>query len=451
MASHSFTEIWNIGKTDVHPALYYFMLKFLNLIFGKNTFVYRLFSVIPTAILGIIGLTHIRKDFGEKSGLMFSFLILFLPGIMKYDTQIRMYSWAMLFVTLTAIYGYRLYNNQFTFKNTFIFGIFSFLSACIHYYGTMTAGLINLFLFIYYIINYKNKKKELFEYIICALIQIILYIPWLYVLIEQVTLMNRVGFWVTLTFPGTLYNLVKVQFDNSFNISTEVLCGIIGILNIYILYLLYKTYKLKDNIKPGMIALCLYVLVIFAAYVISKLTTPILLDRYLIVITGLLIFYISYFLSKEKNKILLCFLGIIIAISSVYTTINYISRYYSKDNTEVFDYINTNIHENDSFIIYNDNIEGFSVTIKYDTHMKYFHDPLHWGAGGAYEAFGPNLVIKHTLSEILGNVKGRIWIITNVKDDVSKKLSSDFKILDKKAFKTSYNGTDFLIVLIEEI
>ena len=74
-----------------------------------------------------------------------------------------MYSWAMLFVTITSIYGYRLYNNQFNIKNLILFGIFSFLSACIHYYGTMAAGLINLTLFIFLLKNLKEKKRKSFE------------------------------------------------------------------------------------------------------------------------------------------------------------------------------------------------------------------------------------------------------------------------------------------------
>src|SRR5699024_5135941 len=82
------------------------------LIFGSNIYLYRFFSMVPIAILGILGYTHIRKDFGEKVGLLFSFFVFFLPITSVYSGEIRMYTWAMLFVTLMAIYAYRIYKNN---------------------------------------------------------------------------------------------------------------------------------------------------------------------------------------------------------------------------------------------------------------------------------------------------------------------------------------------------
>lgn len=67
--------------------------------------------MICTALLGIIGFTHVRKDFGEKVGLIFSFLVFFFPVNLVYSGEIRMYSLAMLLVTLTAIYAYRIYRD----------------------------------------------------------------------------------------------------------------------------------------------------------------------------------------------------------------------------------------------------------------------------------------------------------------------------------------------------
>ena len=66
LANKSFVDIWKIGGNDVHPVLYYWILKLFALILGNKIIIYRLLSVIAIAILGIIGFTHIRKDFGEK-------------------------------------------------------------------------------------------------------------------------------------------------------------------------------------------------------------------------------------------------------------------------------------------------------------------------------------------------------------------------------------------------
>ena len=79
IANKSFIDIWKITGNDVHPALYYWMLHIIYLIFGTNIIIYRLFSALGIILLGIIGYTHIRKDFGEKTGIIFSYLSYFLP------------------------------------------------------------------------------------------------------------------------------------------------------------------------------------------------------------------------------------------------------------------------------------------------------------------------------------------------------------------------------------
>ena len=63
IAKHDFADIWKITGKDVHPPLYYWMLHIVWMIFGNNIIAFRLFSVLAIAILGILGYTHIRKDF----------------------------------------------------------------------------------------------------------------------------------------------------------------------------------------------------------------------------------------------------------------------------------------------------------------------------------------------------------------------------------------------------
>ena len=44
ICNHNFLDIWKIGAYDVHPILYYFVLHIINIIFGNNIMIYRLFS-----------------------------------------------------------------------------------------------------------------------------------------------------------------------------------------------------------------------------------------------------------------------------------------------------------------------------------------------------------------------------------------------------------------------
>ena len=87
--------------------------------------------MLAIAILGILGYTNIRKDFGEKTGILFSFFTYFLPIMNTYAQEIRMYTWSCLIVTLMAIYGYIFYksvktnNSKNKIKNLCLFGLFA--------------------------------------------------------------------------------------------------------------------------------------------------------------------------------------------------------------------------------------------------------------------------------------------------------------------------------------
>lgn len=162
MANHSFIDIWKIGSNDVHPILYYWVLHIINLIFDYNIIAYRMFSVVCVIILAILGYTHIRKDFGEKVGLIFSFLSIFLPGIALYAGEIRMYSMGLMLGTVMLIYANRIYNNKINKTTFMIFGLSSLALAYTHYYGLMLAGIINILLFINLLKKYKTRFNKIY-------------------------------------------------------------------------------------------------------------------------------------------------------------------------------------------------------------------------------------------------------------------------------------------------
>lgn len=215
LARHSFIDIWNYTALDVHPPLYYWLLHIVYLIFGSNILCFRLFSLIGIAIIGILGYTHIRKEFGEKCGMLFSAFSYFIPIMTSYAVEIRMYSWSCLVVTLMLIYAYRFYinikENKKTVKNLVLFGIFSICSCYIHYYALITAGLVNLVLLIYLIKKRKQNEKELKAFLILVLVQILLYLPWIIYFINQVRAISG-KFWINMSPIGTTIEVISTRF-----------------------------------------------------------------------------------------------------------------------------------------------------------------------------------------------------------------------------------------------
>ena len=73
-----FLKMCKVAAEDVHPLLYYIYLKPFSFLPGEF-FPLRFASSIPAIILVVLGYTHIKRDFGEKTGFFFSFFSVFLP------------------------------------------------------------------------------------------------------------------------------------------------------------------------------------------------------------------------------------------------------------------------------------------------------------------------------------------------------------------------------------
>ena len=451
LARHTFGEIWTIGGNDVHPILYYWMLRIVYLLTGGSIMAYKIFSVIPIAIMIILGYTHIRKDFGEKTGFIFSFLCAFLPEMAQYAIEVRMYSWAILTVTVLAIYAYRLTKEDNT-KDWIIFGVSSLMSIYLHYYGLMAAGLINVFLLIYLIV--KKRKKGIIFIVSMGIAQAVAYLPWLVNFARQLGNVSS-GYWIGFSFPQTPMELLSSQLAGYARTSgyTGLLVPTVLALELYG-YMIYKTYKYakaKENLNAFKWSVIVYFAVILAAIIITAvMKTSILYYRYLFVITGLYIFAISFILGKEQNKVEIVSILSVIAILGIYNNVGLMQENYSKTNMEPINYMKENIKEGDTIAFANLG-GGFVLSIHFADNQVYFYNADNWGVEEAYKAFGPNYdtVVN---KEFVKECSNRVWIV----DDPNGKFYEDvfkeegYNKVSEKVYYTKYHGYNYKIMLIEK-
>lgn len=449
LAKSSFAEIWQKGASDVHPVFYYICLHILNLIFGNNIIVYRLFSVLATSSLAVLGYTHIRKEFGAKAGILFSFLVLFLPTMAQYAGEIRMYPLAMLLGTVMAIYAYRIYKGQIHKATYIIFGLSSLLVSYTHYYGLMLAGIINLLLFIYLCKNIKTRKQDLIKFTITAVIQVIAYIPWLICFIKQVQGVSG-GFWATLTFPKSIYEMLTMQYQGNFEIEPIILTTV---FYAYIAYLISNTKK--EERKPANWCFYIYIAIIVIAYIISRiLGSVILVERYLLVLTGLLIFAISFFMANDKSKKRVISICAVISVISILSNNIAIKENYNLENNSWKEYIQSNLQEGDIFI-YTNAINGAVVATELSSSIEvktYYYNKPQWPIQESYKVYEPYMIITDTLEEILDNYKGRVWLIEpfdeyDLRDEINEKYNA--VQIDERKFWRPYKNYTFTIELLE--
>lgn len=445
IANHSIKDIWVIGGNDVHPVLYYWMLRIVCLLTEGSILAYRIFSAIPIVLLGLVGFTHIRKDFGEKTGLFFTFITLFIPMSAVYANQIRMYSWAILILTLFFIYSYRIYKGEETVKNWIVFGLLSLCSIYIHYYGLMTAGITNVMLFIWFIKN--KRKKAIINIVLLGILQLILYLPWLIYFVSQLEHVSE-GFWITLYLDDIL-KLIGCQLTG--NLNTYIGATLSILLYIYLFKFVHKK-RTKFDIKPIKISIFIYITVIIVALLITViLKTPILYFRYLYVITGIYIFVVSYILAHEENKYIIGIICLIILVLGIANNVYQIKENYDNNNLNVVNYLKENIEDSDE-IVYSHIGNGSIIAVNFNN-KQYFYNPEDWGVKKAYRAYGPQMN-TYTSKDFIEKSPNRIWLIDTIDEALYNDLfkNKDYKIVKSKSFKTDYyEEYDYNIKLLEKI
>lgn len=470
MASKSFLDIYLIGSNDVHPILYYYILHIFYLIFGANLYVYRVLSMIPLAILSMLGYTHIRKDFGEKVGLLFSFFTLFLPLNCVYSGEIRMYTWAMLLVSLMAIYAYRIYLKS-SYKNWILFAIFSVSSAYIHYYSLATAFVINLILLIYFIKKAINERKkdskskiytmELKCFTISAISQILIYSPWLICVWQQILGLSN-GFWISRPTLKLFLEIFIFQFTGNLDVkyinqTIAILYGVITL--VYTIYCIIRMHFKKEKIEErktnnaGAWAIGVYFIVMFFILIIC-IKKPLLYPRYFLTLTGLFIFFLSFYMANKGKKLFTVIISVLTVIISM--TINYkiIKINYAKSNNEPIEYVKEDLRPDDMIIFENESGSGFVLSMHFEDIQNCFYDAKNWNVEPAYKAFGKDLLYIHHLDE-LNDYKGRIWVIDADHYILYNKLldkygEDEITLLKQNEFATEYHSYKYKISLINK-
>jgi len=175
IAKSSLGIFWNSVINDIHPPLYYLILKGWITIFGDSSASCRMlsaiFSILTLPILYLIG-KEIRD---EKLGLIIIFLYSISPFSIYYANEVRSYSLIHFLFTIILYFTIKSIKTPTIFKNYIYVGTAGTLLIYTHYIGFIyLIGLI----FGIFIINRQQEGiyKNIF---IITLIMAISYIPWI--------------------------------------------------------------------------------------------------------------------------------------------------------------------------------------------------------------------------------------------------------------------------------
>lgn len=192
-----FGQIWSETAQDVHPPLFYFLLKIWSGIFGTTDFAMRFMSVFFGAVSIILAFHLLRRWFGLKVATIATALLSLSPFLIRYGQEMRMYT-LIFAIVIGATYALDLALETQKKRYYILYAILLALGMWTHYF-TALAWLAH----VVYITAV--KKINIFKppFIWTYLLAIALFVPWIPAFLTQTATVQQ-GFWI----PGVTFSTI---------------------------------------------------------------------------------------------------------------------------------------------------------------------------------------------------------------------------------------------------
>jgi hypothetical protein len=374
---HTWKEILVHEQADVHPPLFFLLEKCWSLLLGDGILAMKYLAMLPVILTMVVTTWFLRKEFSNKAAVLFLLCFIASETIVHYSIEIRMYSWALLFIIMTALAAWFIINTGKTIWWA-VFVLSAEAAAYTHYYAAALAVIGYLFLLAYIL---KFDRKKLLKALLSALAAILLYVPWLPSAINSFTRASN-DFWIS---PVTIKDIIEYGYTVFLAGNRIVSLCFFGVFCVVFCKFLVRKNKTKeDGFAFG--GLCCIIILAVTGILIAMLIRPLLQSRYFFPGYGLVWLFFAIEGASIKHKevfvlvcgILLSF-GIVTMSSSVYK-----ERKEHRDFTQFYTYMLEEIGPDDLFIFPSQ--EGHTVGI-----TAYLF-PGHWYAykssGALIPSFG---------------------------------------------------------------
>ncbi len=320
LTGKSFPELWRLLQADYSPPLYAILLKLVSMLFGESITVYRLFNGLPLLGMLYLGLFPIQKEFGQRAGFLTAFLILITNINLYLFGDIRPTYYAYFFVAGAAVYGYLAF---FKKKRSYMAALTVFAVLCVYTHNIAMITALGIYVVCLTGAILQKDRRHFLSFIVSGIICAVLYLPWLSILLHQVSNVNE-HYWEGHSFSISLaksWGYDKVFLFSDLNLLTTLIDMLPRIAIVLILFRYFKIdrkadmAKLKADCKEGfgkcrshavryafVIAEWLVPLLIFA--VINECFHKLATQRYFYIFTGISLLLMALPIAKLKNRII---------------------------------------------------------------------------------------------------------------------------------------------------
>ncbi|MBD5537252.1 MAG: hypothetical protein HDQ99_16670 [Lachnospiraceae bacterium] len=344
---------------DVHPPLYYLFLRMVLTLTNNSLFAAKIFSVAAVTLLFVIGAVFVRKEFGCKAMVFYGLFVLFNPMMLKKAVEVRMYTWAFLSVTYSSVQMYYLLKQSPKKKNWILFTLSSVAAAYTHYFAALSLVVVYAGLLIFHL--FTRNWKQIKAWMICAGCTILLYLPWLPILLKQVKSDNVSWIQPATSRLGVMRDMLRTDIPKIETIYMLLMIGfLIGGL---VLFCRRKTAELYWSL------VCMSAVWVVLAFglLYEKLMRPLLSARYLMIPLYISILGMSVLWKYIPKYILVIpVIFFLVTGASVYRTV-FVEEYHTRtDETLQF----AEEHVRDGDIIFYDADSLCSVIPYYFPNMS---------------------------------------------------------------------------------
>lgn len=321
----SFQDMINATAADVHPPLYYFILQMVCSVVGNNNIAFNITSLLPYAITLCFAMTAVWKKWGKEAAFILITFASLLSCAIQYNTEIRMYSWAALFVLLSF---YCLYNILTSGKviHYVLFAFASLGAAYSHYYSLISVA----FFYVVLLIVTAFKWKKYWFKVLCTCVGTVVgYLPWFFILLKTFEKKSE-SFWIAEipTMKESVYSLFNGKYPKELSIAFFVIVTLVVLKELKI----FTIEKAEDkrfcvNIQLAKIDLTVNAVWLFAGLLctlgtaaagiaVSKIYRPLYLVRYLYPVAPVAWLMFGICVSKLKGKKILCLVLVLLMLTS---------------------------------------------------------------------------------------------------------------------------------------
>lgn len=328
LARHNFGEIFYLTGLDVHPPMYYWLLKIWSIPFGHSVIAMRALSALFAVIALILAHILIKRLFSNRAANWTVILLAVSPLFIRYAVEVRMYS---LTIVLGLI-GTLLFLKTLKDKRWRYYIAYGFVAAFAMWTHYMTAGIWVAHAIYRAIYLYRNQQNKSLWTLIKAYFSLkwtlavagamLLFAPWVPQLINQLRHVAQ-GYWPPALGFNSFNELVSdsLLYLEPYRTSGKWVLLVMALLAGlgFLLHRIYSARNTKTE-QRGLtfLAIMFVVPILFVAVVSLPPLSSVFINRYMMfsISIGYIIMALAVYLGyyeKLASRGMVVFIGILLA------------------------------------------------------------------------------------------------------------------------------------------